>query len=210
MDMSRIETKIAAMLKDGAVDGRQRRLCCYTVFEEACESITQMSFFEPTKDGTGKWDKIPADRDSSEKDNRLNRARTARNKCPPPTTRLLRPLISWDSSTESSSAPSDQTRNNIETEHPHSKSKPEVKQALFSHYSVTRMDTDETPPYFYDQPPPPVVRQTFDLNPNYKIYMPEESSYTAQLLPPLIDQERIPHYIRSHYGDPPPYSTLWK
>ncbi|KAA0198706.1 hypothetical protein FBUS_06321 [Fasciolopsis buskii] len=122
----------------------------------------------------------------------------------------LGPLISDDISTQSLSSASEKEHNNIESSRPVQDNSTLNTRILPANDSVVLMDTDESPPYFYDYPPPAVVRQQFDLNPNYKIYVPEEDTYTNQFIPPLIDQERIPRYIHTRYGDPPPYSTLWK
>ncbi|THD22285.1 hypothetical protein D915_007117, partial [Fasciola hepatica] len=158
-----------------------------------------------------RMDRIPADKDSSDVDRHLKRSRLLRSRYPPPPTlRSLGPLTSDNSSTPSVIVLSEQEQNNVEPSPPVQYNSLPDQPILPITNSVVRLGTDESPPYFYDNPPPAVVRQQFDLNPNYKIYIPEESTYTTQLIPPLIDQERIPRYIRAQYGDPPPYSTLWK
>ncbi|TGZ71182.1 hypothetical protein CRM22_002781 [Opisthorchis felineus] len=69
-----------------------------------------------------------------------------------------------------------------------------------------RQDSDDFPPFIYDPPPPPLVRRPLDGATGRRIYMPEERSFD---LPPLLDQQLIPEYLRARYGDPPPYSAQW-
>ncbi|GAA54565.1 hypothetical protein CLF_103850, partial [Clonorchis sinensis] len=70
-----------------------------------------------------------------------------------------------------------------------------------------RQDSDDFPPFIYDPPPPPLVRRPLDGATGRRIYMPEERNFD---LPPLLDQELIPEYLRArYYGDPPPYSAQW-
>ncbi|KAG5442894.1 hypothetical protein CSKR_113626 [Clonorchis sinensis] len=70
-----------------------------------------------------------------------------------------------------------------------------------------RQDSDDFPPFIYDPPPSPLVRRPLDGATGRRIYMPEERNFD---LPPLLDQELIPEYLRArYYGDPPPYSAQW-
>ncbi|KER21185.1 hypothetical protein T265_10438 [Opisthorchis viverrini] len=70
-----------------------------------------------------------------------------------------------------------------------------------------RHDSDDFPPFIYDPPPPPLVRRPLDGATGRRVYMPEERSFD---LPPLLDQQLIPEYLRArYYGDPPPYSAQW-
>ncbi|CAL8090113.1 unnamed protein product [Calicophoron daubneyi] len=71
-----------------------------------------------------------------------------------------------------------------------------------NHDSVFGLESDEFSPYFYEPPPPPAVLRPLGNSSTQQIYVPEDASSWNLLLPPMVDQNEAPRYIRARYNKP--------